>query len=263
MEKNSTNEVSDEAEVVLIRQYKKLLSELDHHEEELKQPENKHVVGYMKAAQVLFPQIKSPKPLCLDAKVTNRVSVIVREQGHQMSSNILNYNLEEYTAKILQKLEVQPGTKMRSRSFLKFGEIISYKFGRSPALTYLYGAVPSQPAESEKEKPARRERAREPKTALKETCTLDINQNSKTGQLDGTEHIVEKVMGYLIRQFKKNGRKPVDYFQFILDAESFSKTIENMFHVSFLVNILLLPSLTFISKIIFPGKGGKGRHKAG
>ena len=248
MEKNSAKEVTDKAEAVLIRQYKKLLSEMDHNEEELKQSDNQHVVGHMKDVQLLFAQIKSPKPLCLDAKVTFRVAGIIREQGHQMSSNIINYNLEEYTAWILRKLDVEPGIKLRSRSFVKFGRIISTKFGRSPALTFLYGAVPSQPAETEKEKPLRRERAREPKTALKETCTLDINQNrNNTGQLDGTEKMVEKAMGCLVRQFKKNGRQPVDYFQFILDPESFSKTIENMFHVSFLVNIPLpsFPSLFF------------------
>ena len=83
---------------------------------------------------------------------------------------------------------------------------------------------------------------------MKETCTLDINQNrNNPGQLDGTEKMVEKAMGCLVRQFKKSGRQPVDYFQFILDLERFSKTIENMFHVSFLVNILLpaFPTLFF------------------
>ena len=239
MENNSTNEVAEEA--VLIRQYKKLLSELDYNEEELKQPDNEHVVGYMHEAQQLFAQIKSPKPLCLDAKVTNKVSGIVREQGQQMSSNIINFNLEEFTGKILQKLEVQAGTKMRSRSFIKFGSCLATKFRRSPALTYLHGAVPSQPAEPE-EKPARRGKAREPKTALKETCTLDIKQNKNNpgpAQLEGTEKMVKHVFGCLVRSFKENGRRPVDFFHFILDPESFSKTLENIFHVSFLVNIRL------------------------
>ena len=42
---------------------------------ELGQPENQHVVGvgYMKEAQQLFAQIKSPKPLCNDPKVMKKV----------------------------------------------------------------------------------------------------------------------------------------------------------------------------------------------
>ena len=51
------------------------MSELGHDGEELKQPENQHVVGvgYMKEAQQLFAQIKSPKPLCNDPKVMKKV----------------------------------------------------------------------------------------------------------------------------------------------------------------------------------------------
>ena len=95
--------------------------------------------------------------------MTNRVSDIVREQGHQMFSNIINYNIEEYTARNLRKLVMNPGTKIRSRSFGKFGKIISTKFGRNPALTFLYGALTSQPSGSEKEKPAKREKKTKPR----------------------------------------------------------------------------------------------------
>ena len=263
MEKNSNDEVVDEA--VLVRQYKKLLSELDHHEEELKDPANQHVRGLMQEAQQLFPRIKSPKPLYLDAKVTQRMSAVVREQGHGMTSNIVSFNLEEYTAKILQKLSVEPETKMRSRSFIKFGKCVHTNFSRSPALTFLYGAVPSQPVEKEKEKPARRGRARMSITALRETCTLDINQNENNpGTRDGTEELVTKAFQCLVYQFKRNGRKPIDYFHFILDPGSFSKTIENMFHVSFLVNHQASFHILFsIPNLYFKVKEGKAAVSLG
>ena len=245
MEKNSNDEVGDEA--VLIRQYRKLLSELDHHEEELKHPANHHITGYMQEAQQLFPQIKSPKPLSRDAKMTHRMSVIVREQGHQMTSNVKSFKFEEYAARILQKLSMEPGTKMRSRSFVKFGDCVSSNFSRSPAPTFLYGAVPSQPADTEAEKPARRGRTRESNTALRETSTLDINQNrSDPGPQDGTEELVTRAFECLVRQFRRNGRRPLDYFHFVLDPGSFSKTIENMFHVSFLVNLLVSFHILFL-----------------
>lgn len=82
---------------------------------------------------------------------------------------------------------------------------------------------------------------------------------SSYGQLERTDKMVEKVMGCLVSQFKKNGRQSVDYFQFIHDPKSFSKTIENMFHVSFLVNIRL-PSIPF-PKSYFQVKEGKAAVK--
>ena len=64
MEKNSAKEVTDKAEAVLIRQYKKLLSEMDHNEEELKQSDNQHVVGYMKDVWKLLSLQRTRPVLC-------------------------------------------------------------------------------------------------------------------------------------------------------------------------------------------------------
>ena len=72
-ENNNNKELDKEEEEILIRSYRKLLSEIDQRAEELKNPENKEVVGYMHQTQKLFKQIKSPRPLVLDAKITKRV----------------------------------------------------------------------------------------------------------------------------------------------------------------------------------------------
>ena len=65
--------MTDKAEAVLIRQYKKLLSEMDHIEEELKQSDNQHVVGYMKDVWKLTGHLKS----WLDKKRTRNGSINV------------------------------------------------------------------------------------------------------------------------------------------------------------------------------------------
>ena len=56
--------MTDKAEAVLIRQYKKLLSEMDHNEEELKQSDNQHVVGYMKDVWKLLSLQRTRPVLC-------------------------------------------------------------------------------------------------------------------------------------------------------------------------------------------------------
>ena len=42
-------------------------------------------------------------------------------------------------------------------------------------------------------------------------------------------------MTHVFTKFKEVGKKPVNYFKFVLNPDCFGTSIENMFHVSFLV----------------------------
>ena len=41
----------------------------------------------------------------------------------------------------------------------------------------------------------------------------------------------------LVDRYRKNECSPMDYFEFVIDPDSFAKTVENMFHVSFLIKV--------------------------
>ena len=41
----------------------------------------------------------------------------------------------------------------------------------------------------------------------------------------------------LVDRYRKEECSPMDYFEFVIDPDSFAKTVENMFHVSFLIKV--------------------------
>ena len=152
-----------------------------------------------------------------------------------MTTNIINFSSEVYIQRVLQKVKGEPDSKMRRADLLKFGGLVKVMFQRSPALIFLYGSLSSQPRPDEG-KEARSRAVRQRDTgALKETCTKVVGKDNATAE-EGTEVLCRRVFGSLCSHYKDQGRRPLDYFQFIVDPKSFSKTIENMFHFSFLVN---------------------------
>jgi hypothetical protein len=52
---------------------------------------------------------------------------------------------------------------------------------------------------------------------------------------NSTEALVASTYKQLVAAYKRNDKRPLDYFKFVIDPSSFCSTVENIFHVSFLV----------------------------
>ena len=59
---------------------------------------------------------------------------------------------------------------------------------------------------------------------------LDLSRNQ-----EATEKEVERILGLLQTYFRKYPDTPVSYFEFVIDPHSFSRTVENIFYVSFII----------------------------
>ncbi|KFD64154.1 hypothetical protein M514_12464 [Trichuris suis] len=59
---------------------------------------------------------------------------------------------------------------------------------------------------------------------------------SASQEADTTTRACEHVYNHLKRAYRNNKKKPVDFFRFILHPTKFSTTVENLFHLTFLVH---------------------------
>ena len=103
---------------------------------------------------------------------------------------------------------------------------------RSPIFTYMFNTLSSAEAPAVKEVKQKRQKA-PTDGLLTETVTENVDNENKTATND---ELVVKMFRNLSESLKIcNNREPINFFRFIIDPDSFGKSVENLFHASFLI----------------------------
>jgi len=235
---NQPSQHEGEQERKLVRQgYRKLMDKLAVDEEQLVDIDNHHLIGYMEENQELFGKVCAPQEAVLDAKVIRHISRICRQQAEGMSANITQFQYNEYAERLLQcmrgSISGDGAGVLTKKKWVLLGRQAKCLFKRSPCLTYMYGALDNAPPPPKERKEPR---ARGNVTKIKDLVETQETVLDKAEKSENqTEQLVTHVLKTLIEKFQENGRRSVEYFRFVIDPDCFGNTVENMFHISFLV----------------------------
>jgi len=229
---------ADESKRAEVRQgYRKLTEAIARNEDSLvnqNDEDNNDLLQYMKEGAELFHQVKAPQECVMDAKVVMDLSRICKQQVQQMSTNINQFKLEEYADKLRKGMAVAREGGLDKKKWLIVGEQAKALFRRAPSLSFMYGALSAIPPEAKDGKTKEKRSRQATKISdLKETQTQTMKETETEDNI--TDRIVQKVFKVLVEKFKENGKKPINFFKFVLHPTNFGRSVENMFHVSFLI----------------------------
>ena len=188
----------------------------------------------MEAEQIL-KDVKGTQEAMEDAKMFRMLCQKVREMSEDTNTNEKQFHVDEFAANIgrIVNASIERGNivKITRAQLVSLGKRLSNKFKRSPSFSVILGALDTEaPEEKEKRRTARRPVAERQRAVTK---TAIVEKSQADGQM--TDKLVASTREILNKEYKSNGKKPVNYFEFVIDPESFGNTVENMFHVSFLV----------------------------
>nr|CAD7409354.1 unnamed protein product [Timema cristinae] len=137
--------------------------------------------------------------------------------------------------------------------------------GRPPVLTYMLGTFePGEPpAKKRRETKSRNALMNKQKKKPEDLTEVDEDDDEMLQQM-------RFVMSVLAEAMKTNDNKPLCYFRFVVDPHSFSNTIENIFHTSFmvrdgLVSLMLndgFPEISLIPKKVLEKEKETGTAKS-
>ena len=214
--------------------YRKLLEDIAENEDNIMDEETggTNILQYLQNNDELYSAVDAPQEAVMDAVVMKHLSRLARQQAEQMSTNINQFKYEDYSNKLKASMNVVD--RLDQKKWVMLGQQVKAMFKRAPPLSYMYGTLDTVPPEPKpkKTRETRNKNATKP-SQLKETQAAVMTQTEKT--VNQTVQIVAHVLKCLVLKWKDNGKNPLNYFKFVINPACFGSSIENMFHVSFLI----------------------------
>ncbi|XP_029649193.1 EP300-interacting inhibitor of differentiation 3-like [Octopus sinensis] len=241
----SGGDASDLEKRQIRQNYRSLIEELNANKEDLINPSSDALdVQLSKAELYSKPVFGSTnirtREAALDSYALNLISGLGKQKAQALNTEFIRFQPLEYTDKLKnslgsEHLESLDGERMVvSRSgWITMGQDCSYLFARFTPLHLLYGSFDPGVVKMQRHinrRPRDKENSSEKATVPKQISKFgDIEKNEAT-----TEE-VERVLKCLRDYHNAEGKEPICYFRFVVNPDSFGQTVENIFHVSFLV----------------------------
>ncbi|GAB1606864.1 EP300-interacting inhibitor of differentiation 3-like, partial [Argonauta hians] len=229
-----------------IRQnYRTLIEELNTNKEDLINPSSDALDAQLTRAELYSKPVFGSSQIrtreaALDSHALNIISGLGKQKAQALNTEFIRFQPLEYADKLKssvgpENLESLDGDRLVvSRSgWIAMGQEYSYMFARFTPLHLLYGSFDPGVVEMRRKvncRPREVEINSEKATIPKQISKFgDIEKNEAT-----TEE-VERVLKCLRDYHNADRRQPICYFRFVVNPVSFGQTVENIFHVSFLV----------------------------
>jgi len=233
-----------------LRMYKALIQRISMKESEACVPgteftneDKAELVSMMSEAEHLYKNSSSAHEVLLDSKFFANMSKHCLQKAEGMSLNQQKFHPLEFAGKLAFKMGNDfseangGGGPVSARQWVRFSGCLGRVFNFTPSVQSLYAAFPDDAAaEKPPKERAQRRKATGTKGEATKAAVVDFTQpTGDRNSSSATDQCVTKAFKQLVEVYQSNGREAVGYFNFVIDPQSFGKSVENMFYVSFLV----------------------------
>ncbi|XP_006888623.1 PREDICTED: EP300-interacting inhibitor of differentiation 3 [Elephantulus edwardii] len=223
------------------RQYRELMYTVQQHRDHIVNTASESLTQALRKADVLFDGVIRTREAALDAQFLVLASDLGKEKAKQLNSTMNSFNQAAFSKRLfkfagLNWLEEEHDSldSCEESVALSFWKKIQKEAAcwtqRAQTFHFMLGSFASN-SPMRKPRPRKRIRSMEANRDMPSHLKMmDLECNQET-----TEKEVERILGLLQSYFTKYPETPVSYFEFVIDPTSFARTVENMFHVSFII----------------------------
>ncbi|CAF0992670.1 unnamed protein product [Didymodactylos carnosus] len=236
-EADSQNDVEDnpEARLQLRLDYRSIIDDLNSNRKDYLSLESDALEKKIDDCNRVFERVRMPREGVLDASALRTITTFANMRIRQLDEKGSLENAYAFAQKCKKVVDNMSG------GWSEFYEIFSQYHKVAPSMNFMSGRLPTTffATETLEKLKNRKKQIREPKQTKEDleksrTVPEEMNQFGKeVGEQTLTE--ILRIKSILVKSFKENKGQPFDYFEFVVHPESFARTVENMFHISFLI----------------------------
>uniref|UniRef100_A0A8C3YJQ8 Non-structural maintenance of chromosomes element 4 n=1 Tax=Catagonus wagneri TaxID=51154 RepID=A0A8C3YJQ8_9CETA len=225
-------------------QYRALINSVQQNREDILNASDK-LTQVLEEANTLFNGVSRAREAVLDAHFLVLASDLGKEKAKQLRSDLNSFDMLRYVETLLTHMGVNPleaEELVRDEDSSDFEFIVydSWKisgktaentFNKTHTFHFLLGSIQG-------ECPVPKPRIDRPKKVRmieeKQAMPAELKRMEESHQ-EATEKEVERILGLLQTYFQEDPDTPMSFFDFVVDPHSFPRTVENIFHVSFII----------------------------
>ncbi|XP_077114820.1 non-structural maintenance of chromosomes element 4 homolog A [Ranitomeya variabilis] len=226
-------------------QYRELMQSMQQHREDMLSSRSNKLTDTLQAANQLFAEVSKPREAALDAQFLVLATNLGKEKANQLQADMTVFDPTSFAEDLLSFMginrlenadsdsEDEDGAKgyLSKDAWQKLGTEADKYFKRTPTFHFMLGSFKTEPPVM-RQKIERQKRAS--KVAEKGVMPAQLKKMEESHQ-EATEKEVERILGFLQTYFREDPDTPISFFDFVIDPNSFARTIENIFHVSFII----------------------------
>ncbi|XP_005439260.2 non-structural maintenance of chromosomes element 4 homolog A [Falco biarmicus] len=244
----SAEGAGDERRRRMIRnQYRELIYSVQQNREDMLSSKSNRLTEALEEANKLFSAVSCAREAALDAQFLVLASNLGKEKASELHFGMTAFDSLAFAEDLLTFMGINriekeendgdsdcediSGGYLACNAWHKLGAEAEQYFRRAPSFHYMLGSFKSDP-------PVPRQRIERQKKTTggeeKRAMPAQLKKMEESHQ-EATEKEVERILGLLQTHFKNDPDTPISFFDLVIDPKSFPRTVENIFHVSFII----------------------------
>ncbi|XP_068580997.1 non-structural maintenance of chromosomes element 4 homolog A [Cebidichthys violaceus] len=225
--------------------YRDLINSVQQNREDMLRPSNNKLTEVLEEANKLFKDVRQAREAALDAQLLVVATDLGKEKASQLFAEGTAFDPTAFAEHLLSFMglnRLEDGEDEQQNGGAADGYLPQDAWHRvarraeccvraAPAFHYMMGSFHAEPP------PPKQRIERQRKAPSKEAKRIMPTQLKRMegSHQEATEKEVERILGYLKSYYQDDPTSPISYYEFVIDPKSFSRTVENIFHTSFLV----------------------------